>query len=351
MGKRILFLTPGLTKGGAETQLIRVSAHLKTQGKEVVILALRPLNNFEPQIKEHNLEVVFLKEWKHAPLNNIKTIIHTFSRFKPEVVIAFMFIAIIFARLLKLKFKYHLVSSIRNSVIAGKWRKAFQVTSGLDDIVIYNSRKAKENFERQKLVRKKGIVINNAVKIPVRPAYNRSGSERSFTWVTMAHFRVSKDYETLFKAISIIKSEDFKILIFGHIGNQKWPYERVKELEIGERVKIMGFNPNAVEYLKEADAFVLSSFWEGSPNAMLEAMSYCKPIVGSAVDGIEELLSDANCGYLSKPGNAEDLANNMLHIMKMPPCERIILGQKGRDYIEEYFSEAQVMEKWMEVIG
>ena len=229
MTQRILFLTPGLTRGGAETQLLKVASHLKRQNKEVLIVALRPFNNFEEQLKEQQLNVVILKSWKTHFVSNIRKLIQTVRQFKPETVVAFMFIAIIFARLLKLKFKFHLISSIRNSAISTKWRKAFQITSGLDDLVIYNSKTSQSNFEQQKLVKKRGLVINNAIRIPPLSSIVYPESEK-FVWVTMAHFRPSKDYMTLFKAIALLKDFDFRIDVLGHVRDQKWPFETVEQL-------------------------------------------------------------------------------------------------------------------------
>jgi glycosyltransferase involved in cell wall biosynthesis len=87
------------------------------------------------------------------------------------------------------------------------------------------------------------------------------------------------------------------------------------------------------------------------PNAILEAMSYSKPIVASDIDGVKELLLDSKCGFLFEKGNARDLADKMLQIMNMSDGQRRLLGSMGRDLIEEKFSERVVLENWQNVIN
>ena len=102
--------------------------------------------------------------------------------------------------------------------------------------------------------------------------------------------------------------------------------------------------------MQDADAFVLSSFSEGMPNALLEAMSYAKPVVVTAIDCNKELLSQAACGLLSKIENEHDLAAKMLQMMQMTADERAELGRKGRIYIINHFAEDKVMNDWLALV-
>ena len=349
MNKRLLFLTPGLAKGGAETQLLKVAEFCQNQGIEVMIIALKPLNNLGDTVKASGIQIVFLEDWRRNGISNLILLYRTIRAFNPQVVIAFMFVAILFARLLKLAFTFKLISSIRNSIISPKWMQVFKATSNLDDLVVYNATASKNNFEENALAKKGGIVINNAITVPSLESHIMECDEY-FTWISMAHFRPSKDYETLFNAIPLIKYKKFRLIIIGHLNGLTWPHERIKELNIEDKVRILGFRNNSHDYLKGADALVLSSFNEGMPNAILEAMAYSKPIVASEIDGIRELLTDCDCGFLVEKGNPGDLAEKMNKIMEMSVEQRNKLSSQGRNHIEEYFSEEVVLNKWLQVI-
>jgi len=350
MNKRLLFITPGLGKGGAETQLLKVAQFFRGRGFEVGVVSLRPINNFSSSLAKSTLKVYFLEDWNGNFFSNWVKLVKIVKSFNPQVVIAFMFIAIIFARILKPFFRFNLISSVRNSIIGAKWFHLFKLTKTFDDVVVYNADSSKWNFEQEKLVLKKGVVINNAIALPDEALILQRSRNSEFVWISIAHFRPSKDYATLFKAIALIKERKFRVEILGHVNNLEWPYRMIKDLGISEKVKILGFKDNTQEYLSKADALVLSSFNEGMPNAILEAMANCKPIIGSEIDGIKGLVINSRCGLLFQQGDAQDLADKMLSIMGMTDEQRLHLGYLGRDYIANYFSEEAVFSKWLDTV-
>ncbi|WP_316748979.1 glycosyltransferase [Pedobacter gandavensis] len=351
MVQHVLFMTTGLRKGGAETQLIKIARFLKSRDYKVRIVSLKPINDFNIDFNAEGLEVIFLKSWMANPFSNIIKLFKTVREFNPDVVIAFMFISIIFARFLKMWFGFNLISSIRTPVIANKWYALFKLTADWDDVVVYNSYKSKSNFEQNKLVKRTGLVVNNAISIPVlSPKITTASLNKPFVWISMAHFVPEKDYVTLFKAISLMKEENFRIDILGNLFDQEWPFQMIKELNIEHQVNLLGLKTDTSPFLQEADGFVLSSFLEGMPNALLEAMAHQKPVIASAVAGIEELLVNMDCGFLFKQGDAAELAQKMKLIMNMSAQEREILGRNGRRHIEKHFSEEKVLQDWQSLV-
>lgn len=342
-------MTPSMSKGGAETQLLKVALFLRDNDHKVLIISLKPIDEFNGALEKSGIDLVFLKKWSKHPLMNLKMLWRTIKIFRPDVVIAFMFVAIIFARLLKLGLKFRLISTIRISVIPKKWYLLFRVTSGLDDVVVYNSVASKSNFESQSFGLKSGLVINNGISIPVS-ANEIKEKESLFTWICVAHFRWNKDYQTLFKAIALIKERKFRVDIIGELNGELWPYQAIKEMGIDKHVCILGFKPNSSHYLKRSDAFVLSSFSEGMPNAILEAMAHGKPVVVTDIDGNRELVQQACCGFLCEQQNEYSMATNMLKIMDMSVAERQGLGDKGKTHIEKRFGEEKIMNEWMQLI-
>lgn len=349
MNHRVMFLTPALGKGGAETQLIKVARFLKHQNIDVLIVSLKQINDFPASLKEEGIEVVFLRtNWLYSFIPNLYSLLKVVRNFKPDVVISFMFIAIIVGRLLKQQFNFKLISSIRASRIDRKWSAIFKLTSGLDDSVVYNSNASKEIFEGNGMAGRKGIVIRNAITVPNFPTIL---SNSTFKWISIAHFRVDKDYPTLFKAISLLKEINFKVDILGHVYNLDWPLRSIIELGIQDHVNLLGFKANTSDYLKRSDASILSSFSEGMPNAVLESMAYSKPVVASDIDCIAEIFGASNGGLLFKTGDAEDLASKMLVIMQMGEEERREMGRSGRDIIDRTFEENIVFNQWLTLIN
>ncbi|HKG05951.1 MAG TPA: glycosyltransferase [Pedobacter sp.] len=348
--KRVILMTPSMSKGGAETQLLKIGLFLKARGYAVLLISLKPIDEFNGEIGRSGINTVFLKKWNTHFFSNIRLMTNAINAFKPDVIVAFMFVAIIFARLVKLFIKFRLISTIRISVLPKKWYLLFKITSGLDDAIVYNSIASRTNFESRHLSLKGGIVINNGVRIPITLSKRSDNNPDVFTWVCIAHFRWNKDYMTLFKAISLIKDRKFIIDIIGELNNEVWPYEAIRDMGIGNHVRLLGFKPNTAGYLARSDAFVLSSFSEGMPNAILEAMAHSKPIVVTDIDGNHELVQKAGCGFLCEKQNEMAMATNMLKVMDMTAEERMRLGTKGKHYVEVNFGENNVMNEWKGLI-
>ncbi|WP_069660286.1 glycosyltransferase [Arcticibacter eurypsychrophilus] len=352
MNGKVLFITSGMCKGGAETQLIKVALFLKSLDYTVLIISLTPINEFELDYEKNGIPVHFLKRWRPYPFSNCISLYKTVKSYKPDVVIAFMFIAIIFARVLKKILNFPLISTIRIGVLPRKWYIPFLITSGLDDQIVYNSRASMKKFEEQKLVGKSGSVINNSITIPSLIDRNpECRHDNLFHWVCIAHFRWNKDYMTLFKAVALLRGMNFRLDIIGELNAQTWPFRVIEEFKIKEHIRILGFQKDASDYLQDADAFVLSSFSEGMPNALLEAMSYAKPVVVTDIDCNKELLDQAACGLLSRKENEYDLASKMLQMMQMTADERAGLGRRGRTHIVNHFAEDKVMNHWLALVS
>jgi glycosyltransferase involved in cell wall biosynthesis len=93
--------------------------------------------------------------------------------------------------------------------------------------------------------------------------------------------------------------------------------------------------------LQFADVFVLPSYYEGSPVAMLEAMSYGKPVISTTVGGIPEIVEPGVNGWLHSPGDHQALLNAMLYYIDEP--ENIKKhGERSFQIVRHYYPETIV---------
>jgi glycosyltransferase involved in cell wall biosynthesis len=89
-----------------------------------------------------------------------------------------------------------------------------------------------------------------------------------------------------------------------------------RTLKIEERVRFVGYWPNASAWLGLLDVFVLPSLSEGSPNALLEALAAGRPVVATCVGGIPELARDGTEALLVPPRDAQALAEAILRVLQ-----------------------------------
>ncbi len=142
--------------------------------------------------------------------------------------------------------------------------------------------------------------------------------------VSVGRLTAQKDFETLVRAIPLVhRYKDCRLVILGE-GEQRAHIESlIVQLGLQDKVWMPGFDPNPFRYMARASVFVLSSRWEGSPNALIEALACGAPAVATdCPGGSREILEDGKWGKLVPVGNPEALAEAIVYTLKTPPDVR-----------------------------
>lgn len=109
----------------------------------------------------------------------------------------------------------------------------------------------------------------------------------------MGRFTYQKGYWHLIKAVFLAKKEipDLKLCIIGDGAQKEKIQSLTKELKIEESVLLTGNQENPFKYISKAKVFVLSSMFEGFPNALAEAMACKTPVIATdCKSGPREIL-------------------------------------------------------------
>ncbi|MCW5964855.1 MAG: glycosyltransferase [Bryobacterales bacterium] len=130
---------------------------------------------------------------------------------------------------------------------------------------------------------------------------------------------LEKDHVALLRAVAgLACSQPLHLVIVGD-GPERTSLESLAaDLGINERVHFAGQQPTAEPFYGIADIAVLSSRTEGSPNALLEAMSAGVPAVATRVGGIPEIVEDGVTALLVPPGDADALRAAMQRLLDEP---------------------------------
>lgn len=164
--------------------------------------------------------------------------------------------------------------------------------------------------------------------------------------VVLAVGRLSpeKAHADLVRAAAVIRSRalarDFRVVIAG-VGQECDRLVRLCDsLGVSDRVVFAGPRSDIPVFLAMADVFVLPSLWEGSPNALLEAMMAGKAIVATAVGGVPEMLRDGVDGALVPPGAPEAMAGRVAEMLN-DPQQRRRFGQSAREWVTANYSREE----------
>lgn len=165
--------------------------------------------------------------------------------------------------------------------------------------------------------------------------------------------RYKKGYSVLLKAFeSILVAYPKAILLV--VGDALTPKEKlfwlkqIKEYGLTRHIFLTGRVPHRQvgAWMREMDIFVLPSLYEGSPNALLEAMGCGLPVVASHIDGAVSLIEDHVDGILVSPGSDEDLAQKLNMLIENESL-RSQLSKMAKHKIQMHFSPAQETKTWI----
>jgi len=174
------------------------------------------------------------------------------------------------------------------------------------------------------------------------------GIEDKFVWLAVGRFEEAKDYPNMLNAFAkvVLERNDSVLLIAGQGSLKGKAKHLVDDLNITTHVYFLGVRKDIPALMNAADAYVMSSSWEGMPLVLLEASSVGLPIVTTDVGGNREVVIDGKSGFLVPPKNSEALAQAMLKMMGLDEDIRKEMGNYGRRYIKENCDLERIVDQW-----
>ena len=111
----------------------------------------------------------------------------------------------------------------------------------------------------------------------------------------------------------------------------------IRALGLDAHVHVLGWRDSACRLIAAADVLTLTSRWEGTPYALLEAMAWSRPVVATTVNGCQEIVVDGATGFLVPPGDTSAWATRVKKLLR-DPAKAEAMGRRGRKRAEERFS-------------
>jgi glycosyltransferase involved in cell wall biosynthesis len=124
---------------------------------------------------------------------------------------------------------------------------------------------------------------------------------------------------------------NFKLVLVGDGPLRPQIEALIAEFKLQNRVEITGWANNdlVAHYIINSRAMVLASFAEGLPVVMMEALALGRPVIGTYVAGIPELIEPEVCGWLVPPGSVEALTSAMRKVLELPNQKLQQMGEIG----------------------
>ncbi len=169
-------------------------------------------------------------------------------------------------------------------------------------------------------------------------------SRNAFEIMALGRLVYQKGFDLLLEAIHQVLSQSpqslFHVTIIGEGPERIGLQRQITQLGLKDVVRLVGVKENPYPYLKQADLFVLSSRWEGFPNALAEAMILGVPCVSTQCpSGPDEMIVSGINGYLVQPNQSEALAEGIRYALAhKDQCQS--WGQMAAEAARSYYAQA-----------
>jgi GalNAc-alpha-(1->4)-GalNAc-alpha-(1->3)-diNAcBac-PP-undecaprenol alpha-1,4-N-acetyl-D-galactosaminyltransferase len=303
--KKCLLLIPRMGNGGAERVMATIANNLCVEN-EVQIVTMTDAESFYAldervmitglgqTMSRKNIIIKLIS----ASLGGLKACLalrKIVKREKIDVLVSFLGPASFLAIMLKLfGTKCRVIVSERCDPTArGKIYQFFQKRFfPKADVIVCQSKKVTEFFKEKH--RAKTVVIPNPIAASAIPP--RFENKRRHTIVGVGRLDSQKNFEMLIRAFASLPESfsDYTLEIYGGGYLQEKLQSVINELGLQHKATLMGVKKNVMHYISDVALYVMSSDYEGFPNALAEAMATGLPVIstnfptGVAADLIKE---------------------------------------------------------------
>jgi glycosyltransferase involved in cell wall biosynthesis len=354
--KNVTILINTLAFGGAEKQAVLLANALKSDYKVSLIVL------YGDQIEDRLLQMLDTEKVQLIKLNQkglIGRIVHVkklLKQLEPSTLFTYLAqsntIGIVAGKLAGVKKIY---SGVRSDRIPRKKRIVQKfIHNYLNTGTIFNNYAGGDKMVAYGFSEKKAIVIPNGIEIQNREKNcDIKRDIKQVVVISLGRYLPVKNFSFALEVISeIIKNNpliDLKYKLGGYGQEEDFLRLRIKELGLEENVELV-INPKGIEsFFLGGDIFLSTSLHEGTPNAVMEAMTFGLPIVATNVGDTGKLVRHNENGYVYEV-NDKDFAVSSLINLIVNKNRRIEMGNKSYELISTNYSIEMLKKRYVEFI-
>lgn len=206
----------------------------------------------------------------------------------------------------------------------------------LSDAVILVSAAMKRRIARI-IPNERAIILRNCIAVDDISSHLFNRSSNGTTALFLGVIGASKGVFDLLQCMSYLKLNNISIHLWvgggeEREGDLRRAQARLEELHLEDTCQLVGEvrGEKKARLLREANLFVLPSYHEGLPMAILEAMAAGLAVVSTPVGGIPEVIADGYNGFLITPGDVGALTDRLTMLANNPTLRRV-MGWRSRE--------------------
>ena len=359
----LTFIIWSLGPGGAERFLCTIANYFASKGSRVTVLTYVDCGATALYDFDAGVEIVTMAlDWPHrnrlhshlSRLKRLSVIRRAILKSRPDCVISLMTSTNVRTLFAVVGTGIPVIVSERvdpaSMPLEKKWRLLRRISYPLADAVVVQTERVKHYFDRWSL--KRLCVIPNPVPAGLPAGGNRGGAtDAPKKVISMGRLTSQKRHDLLLRAFArVVADVECTLTIVGE-GPLRVELELLRdELGLGELVQFPGLEKRPWDVFAQSDLFVLSSEFEGMPNALMEAMACGLPVISfDCPTGPREIIRHGIDGVLIPPLNVGSLSREMTRVLT-DDFARCRMAERAVE-IRERFSMDRIMRMWESVIA
>jgi glycosyltransferase involved in cell wall biosynthesis len=337
---RVALLAGSLTQGGAEKQFVYMARALRDRGVQVRVYSLTRGEHYESVLAAAGLPPIWIGRWRN-PLVRSLMLAKLLRGFRPHIVQAGHFFTNLHVTLAARMIGAQAVGSLRNDALFeveanGVWG---QWLLRIPPALLANSSAAGRNVARMGIRTACIHVLENVVDLEAFDRAGADGQARSETGEMCAalvcRLVPAKRVDRFLRALALARSTGCKVrgLIVGD-GPERRPLEaQAHSLGLArDAIHFCGRRDDVPALLRQADALVVTSDHEGTPNVVLEAMAATLPVVTTPAGDAARIVQEGVTGFVVPFDDDAALADRLARLAASPELRRR-MGDAGRSQI------------------
>lgn len=352
---RFLFVSAGMLFGGAErvTSILTDEWGKKSHETKILVTRTEAISKYPLSDKVTLISCYDnVSKAKIGQIAIIKKVREICKEWKPDVVISFYNDLCALSALAITGLHIPLIYSERNDPNKTNQRRSDQlyrkIVEHRADTIVFQTKGAQKCYSKG--VQDKSVVILNPVDTTGYPIHDFTHEKKEI--VTVGRLEPQKNQKLLIDAFSLIADElaDYSLVVYGEGSLREELEAYIKEKRLQDRVFLPGAKSNIQDYIKDAALFVLSSDYEGIPNALIEAMAIGLPCVSTdcSPGGARELIQNGTNGVIVPCGDFNELEKQMRGLIIDRELAKEI-GCKALD-IRTRTGKSIIADAWLQVL-
>lgn len=358
--KKICIAIHGLAHAGAERVAATWASYLAQKGHDVFVLVYA--QGADEYTLDKKVKVIPLAESPEAffGMNKAKQLMavrRVIRCEKPQQIISFLPKMQIMMMLATLGMCVKRIETVRNNPwidkdVGGK-RFLWNLCFCRSDRIIVQTKEQSLYFPKK--IQKKCVVISNPISNGFAEIQKVYGEEDVRRFVAVARINDQKNYPMMVRAFAKIAKDNPQCTLDIYGKGSADAIEKIQalidQMRMHDQIRLQGWIRDIPETLTEYHAFLMSSDYEGMPNALAEAMAV--GLICLSTDcktGPKDMINSGVNGFLAKTGDEQSFANGIQAILRMNSEQRIAMGAAAREKILNMCSEENTLARLNQLI-